>query len=158
MSRGYEITPRAPEAGGGYNVTFLNEDGTVGGGGAFPLVSEGEDDYDAYGAAMETAAEWVGYREDQDEEARRREKEWAATHPWSATHEKARDLFGPILEEIESTRSKQFSNAVWEALVHRCGYEPPPKCPYRARTAEADAWGAGLAEGYNLWDQHRNRD
>jgi hypothetical protein len=61
--RRFEITPRASELGGGWNLRFLEQqpDGSdiEMGGGVFP-VTEGMTEQDTYADAYETGLNWIG--------------------------------------------------------------------------------------------------
>lgn len=55
MTRTYEIKPRLPEIGGGWNLRFL-EDGEEAGGGYFPPVPSNDE---AYLEAMDEGENWA---------------------------------------------------------------------------------------------------
>lgn len=58
MNRTYQIDPRAPELGGGWQLKLI-ENGEEAGGGVFPLANEDPEFDQAYQDALDEGEAWV---------------------------------------------------------------------------------------------------
>jgi hypothetical protein len=61
----------------------------------------------------------------------------------------AQQVFTEAFSYPRDPRSEEYKAGVLEALRFRLGEVEMLKCPYRAGTAQADAWYAGIDEGHS---------
>jgi len=65
---------------------------------------------------------------------------------------KAEELFVEVFEDRKDQRSIEYKRGVMAALInHFAGIGIGDNCPYKAGTAEFDAFDAGLSEGHRIW-------
>jgi len=65
---------------------------------------------------------------------------------------KAEELFVEAFEDRNDQRSIEYKRGVMAALINRiAGIGIGDNCPYKAGTAEFDAFDSGLSEGHRIW-------